>query len=109
MNGWIDLLGYTASFIVLVSLLMKSLVRLRWINAFGSLLFVIFAVSSGSIPTAVMNIGIVFIDLYYLYRLSNTKDSFEILPVTRDNEVVRYFYGKNRQEIESMFGGLAIE
>jgi hypothetical protein len=33
---WIDGLGYLASFVILVSLTMRSIVRLRVVNALGS-------------------------------------------------------------------------
>ena len=59
MDVYINLLGYTGSFIILISLTMKSIVKLRWINAAGSLLFVIFAFLTKSTPTIVMNIGII--------------------------------------------------
>ena len=60
----IDALGYLASFIILISLTMKSVVKLRWINAAGSLLFVVFAALTRSVPTIVMNAGIMAKDLF---------------------------------------------
>lgn len=103
MNFWIELLGYAASLIVLISLTMKSLVKLRWINAAGSMLFVLFALFTGSIPTVFLNFGIVCIDLYFLYKLSHTHDVFEILPIKNDNEVILYFYSKYKKEIDTLF------
>ena len=35
----LEWIGYTASLIVLVSLLMSSIKKLRWINLFGALIF----------------------------------------------------------------------
>ena len=56
---WIDALGYLASLVILVSLTMRSIVRLRVVNALGSVLFVAFAALTRSLPTVVMILGIV--------------------------------------------------
>ncbi|MGP1532285.1 MAG: hypothetical protein ACTTI5_08920, partial [Treponema sp.] len=88
---FIQVLGYAASFIIFVSLTMKSIVKLRILNALGCLVFVIFALKTNSIPAVVMNIGIVFIDMYYLYGIVRTKDTFEMVAVQKDKDIVRYF------------------
>ena len=103
----IEILGYSASFIIFVSLMMKSIVKLRILNALGCLLFVVFALKTHSIPAVVMNIGIVFIDIYYFYRIVRVKDNFEILEVKKDNEIVGYFFDKNRPELTALFGDTA--
>lgn len=100
----IQILGYGASFIIFISLTMKSIIKLRVLNAIGCLLFVIFAFKTGSWPVVVMNIGIVFIDMYYFYKMMQIKDNFEILEVEKDNEIVRYFLDKNKQELTALFG-----
>ena len=88
----VQLLGYSASFIIFISLTMKSIVKLRILNAMGCLLFVIFALKTHSLPAVVMNIGIVLIDIYYFFKIVRVKDNFEILEVIKENEIVRYFF-----------------
>ncbi|WP_428768843.1 hypothetical protein V1L52_08770 [Treponema sp. HNW] len=105
--SFIEILGYIASVIVFISLTMKSLVKLRIINAAGSVLFVIFALSTSSFPTAVLNIGIVIIDVYYFLKMIRVQDNFEIMYVEKDNPLVSRFYNKNHKEIEKLFGAKA--
>lgn len=107
--SFIEILGYIASVIVFISLTMKSLVKLRLINAAGSLLFVIFALTTSSFPTAVLNIGIVIIDIYYFLKMIKVQDNFEIMYIEKDNPLVNRFYNKNRKELEALFGGTAFE
>lgn len=102
-----QLLGYTASFVIFISLMMKSIAKLRILNAIGCLLFVIFAVKTNSWPAVVMNIGIVIIDIYYFYKMMQLKDSFDILEVKKDNEIIRYFFAKHQQELTALFGNEA--
>jgi GNAT superfamily N-acetyltransferase len=81
MPGLLEWLGYVASLIVLISLLMSSVKRLRWINLGGSLLFAVYGYSIGALPVGVMNTGIVMINIYYLFQMYAKKDYFKLLPI----------------------------
>jgi hypothetical protein len=60
--------GYAASALVLVSFLMKDLLKLRIINSAGCLLFILYGILLGSVPVIVTNVAIVLINLFYLIR-----------------------------------------
>ncbi len=100
----VETLGYAASFIILVSLTMKSIVRLRWINAAGSLLFVAFALLTRSIPTVVMNLGIIGIDLFYVFRMARIRSEYRMVHAERHSAFLSFFYERHREEIEGIFG-----
>ena len=104
MSGYIDLLGYVASFIILVSLTMKSIVKLRWINAVGSLLFVVFAFLTKSTPTIVMNLGIILIDLWYVLGITVKRSDYHLVKAERGSAWLEFFYQSNRIEIDDIFG-----
>ena len=104
MSGYIDLLGYVASFIILVSLTMKSIVKLRWINAVGSLLFVVFAFLTKSTPTIVMNLGIILIDLWYVLVITVKRSDYHLVKAERGSAWLEFFYQSNKIEIDGIFG-----
>lgn len=104
MAFYIDMLGYFASFIILISLTMKSIVKLRWINAAGSLLFVLFAVLTRSAPTVVMNFGIICIDIFYVLRITKIKDDYQMVRAERGSEFLEFFYQAHKKEICAIFG-----
>jgi len=108
MSGYIDLLGYVASFIILISLTMKSIVKLRWINAAGSFLFVVFAFLTKSTPTIVMNLGIIFIDIAYVLGLSLKHSDYHLVKAERGSAWLEFFYQSNKIEIDDIFGVDAI-
>lgn len=87
----LEWIGYIASLIVLVSLLMSSIKKLRWINLFGALLFGLYGFMIGSMPTGLMNLGIVIIDVYYLYKMYLSKEYLRVLPIEEDTEYLKYF------------------
>ena len=63
-----ELLGYLASLFVAISLMMRSLTRLRVINLVGCLLFVVYGLIIGAYPVAVMNSFILLVNLYHLQQ-----------------------------------------
>lgn len=69
----LELFGYAGSFVVLISLTMSSIVRLRWINLLGATMFTIYATMINAYPAIFMNLGIMIIDIYYLLKLYKTK------------------------------------
>ena len=87
----LEWLGYIASLIVLISLLMSSIVKLRWINLVGALLFGTYGFMIGSLPTGFMNVGIALIDIFYLVKMYGSKEYFTILPITEDHQYLDSF------------------
>jgi len=57
-----DIIGYIASIILAISLLMKSLIRLRVLNGIGALIYIIYGILIEAYPVAVLNGIIFFID-----------------------------------------------
>lgn len=97
---WVEWFGYFASFVVLISLTMTSIIKLRWINLVGCLLFASFAYLIDSVPTVFMNLGIVCINLYFLYKIYSTKEEFKIIKASANSEYYQHFLNVNRQDIE---------
>ncbi|ABV38545.1 conserved hypothetical protein [Shewanella sediminis HAW-EB3] len=61
--------GYLASVVVAISLMMSNIKKLRWWNLVGAALFVAYGMAISAIPVALVNFFIVLIDIYYLVRL----------------------------------------
>lgn len=87
----VELIGYLGSLLVAVSLMMKSLLRLRIINLFGALFFAAYGVLLAAYPVAVLNGLIVGIDMYYLLQMWRQRDFFTFLEVSSKSEYLRAF------------------
>jgi uncharacterized membrane protein len=61
--------GYLASVVVAISLMMSNIKKLRWWNLAGALLFVAYGLAIEALPVALVNFFIVIIDIYYLVKL----------------------------------------
>ncbi len=95
----LDWLGYIASLVILISFLMSSIKKLRWINLFGAFMFSVYGFMIGSMPTGFMNLGIVAIDIYYLYKMYLSREYLRIMPIEQDTEYLNYFLDFYKKDI----------
>jgi GNAT superfamily N-acetyltransferase len=95
-----EVIGYLASALVAVSLLMTSILKLRLINLVGSACFTIYGLLIGAYPVAVVNFLIVLINLYYLYDAYHTREYFKLLAVAPQSEYLQYFLQFYDEEIK---------
>jgi GNAT superfamily N-acetyltransferase len=63
-----ELIGYLASALVVLSLAMTSVVRLRTISLAGSVTFVVYGVLIGAVPIVITNVAIAVLNLWFLSR-----------------------------------------
>ena len=102
---WLEWVGYLASTIVLISLLMGSIIKLRWVNLIGSLVFAIYGFMIGSLPVGFMNLGIVFINSYYLIKIYRLKEYFKIMPIEKESQYLNYFLNFHEKGIDKYSDG----
>lgn len=95
----LEYIGYLASVIVLISLLMSSVKKLRWINLFGSLTFVIYGFLIKAYPIAILNIGTVSINIYFLIKMANTKSYFKILEIDKKSNYLDHFLELHKDDL----------
>ncbi len=99
----IEWFGYLASAVVAVSLTMSSILRLRWANLAGSALFSAYGFSIGALPVALLNLFIVAVNLYYLFRIYREKADFRIMSLSGSEEFLTHFLECYRQDIKRFF------
>lgn len=64
----VELVGYLASALVVASLAMSSVVRLRIISLAGSIAFIVYGVLIESIPIIITNASIALLNIFFLRR-----------------------------------------
>lgn len=69
-----DIIGYIGSAVVLLSFLMKDIVKLRVLNTIGCLIFVVYGVLLNfSVPIILTNSVIVLINIFFLMKRKENK------------------------------------
>ncbi len=101
----IELFGYLGSALVVISMLMSSVVKLRVINAVGSLVSGSYALIIGSFPLALMNGCLLAINLYNLGKLLRQPRHHDLVACQPGESVVGYFLDHYSQDIAKYFPG----
>lgn len=100
MQVYLELLGYLASILVAISLMMSSLLKLRLINLAGAIAFLVYGLLIEAYPIAAVNAIIVLVNLYFLYRIFTSKEYFKLLEVDSHSAYLQYFLAFHKTEIE---------
>ena len=100
-------IGYAASAIIVVSMMMNSIVKFRWINLIGALLFSGYGFLIGAIPVGILNGIIVLVDVYYLVQVYSKKEVFEILEINANSRYLPRFIEFHRERIEQYCPGFS--
>jgi len=87
----LELVGYAASAIVAISLMMSSVLRLRIINLIGSAAFATYGLLIGALPVAILNGAIVVVNVYHIAQMLQAKEFFRLLKLKPDSDYLRYF------------------
>jgi len=99
----IEWLGYGASALVLISLSMSSIAKLRWFNLAGSVSFAIYGYFIAAWPVMVVNIAIALVNVYYLLQLYTRRDYFKILEIAPGDAYLREFLDFYQTGIERWY------
>ena len=86
----IEMIGYLGSALVVASMLMSSVVKLRVINTIGSGIFAAYALMIHSYPTALMNICLVGINVYNLVKLNQKEQNYTLVEAARGDALLAY-------------------
>lgn len=97
--AWQELVGYAASALVVTSLAMTSVVRLRIISLLGSLTFVTYGVLIGSVPILLTNTAIALLNIMFLTREFRGERDLDALVVPPDSPFLVDFLHHHADDI----------
>ena len=103
----IEIVGYIGSALVIVSMLMTSVVKLRVINMIGSVIFAAYALCIHSYPTAAMQGALIIINIVNLRKLLNTKKEYSVVKQSGPQAFSDFFISQNKDDIKKIFPDFA--
>jgi hypothetical protein len=95
----IEAVGYLGSALVVVSLLMTRILRLRVIGLMGSVTFLVYGALINSVPIIVTNLVIVVINATFLWHATRLTEWFYLLEVRPDSQYLEEFLRFHRDGI----------
>lgn len=107
----VEFVGYAASALIAVSLLMVSVLRLRIINLAGAICFVIYGIAIGAVPLVIANGFITVVNVYHILRILRTRpSSFRYVQASRERrEEIREFIRHYRADIVKYYPDFAVD
>lgn len=105
----VEYIGYAASVLILLSLLMSSAKKLRIINLAGGITYTIYGYLIDSYPIMIMNFLISCVNIYYLLKMYKTKDYFNLLPIDKKSVYLKNFIDFYRNDIEKYFTNFDVD
>lgn len=99
----IEIYGYIGSCLVVVSMLMSSVVKLRVINTIGSIISGTYALIIGSFPLALMNGSLIVINIYNLFKLLKSEQHYEMTEGKADDSYLNYLLDHYKDDIKTYF------
>lgn len=103
-------IGYVGSVLVALSLTMKNVLKLRWINLFGAATFSLYGLLLLAYPVFLLNGYIAIIDVFFLFGIYKKKDCFSLVPVLSDSHLyLKKFIDFYREDIKKFVPEFSVE
>jgi hypothetical protein len=99
----VEIIGYIASVLLGISLIVNNDLKFRWINSLGCLSFIIYGIFIQAYPIIVTNSGLLLINMYYLVKIYNTKENFEMVECQAGGQMIAKFIKFYKQDVEQYF------
>lgn len=101
--NWVEWVGYAASVIVAVSLMMNSIVKLRWYNLIGASIFSVYGFIIQAYPVGFLNAFIAIADIYYIVQMYKKSEYFKMQEVEASSKYLGYFLDYFKEDIYKYF------
>lgn len=99
----VQYIGYLASLLLGISLMMRNDLKFRWFNTLGCFVFTIYGIALNAFPVTLANGALFFINLYYLIKIYKTKEDFEIVTFSTRNQLIRKFLDYYKTDLALYF------
>ena len=94
-----EIVGYVASIVIAISVTNTNVLRLRLFNLVGAAFFVIYGFLIKAWPVAGLNLYIVGVNCFFLYRIFRSREYFKLLELRPDSEYLKHFLEHHRDDI----------
>ncbi|MGI9648378.1 MAG: hypothetical protein ACR2OI_07640 [Acidimicrobiia bacterium] len=98
-----EVVGYLGSALIVASLSMKSILKLRLFGLGGATVFLIYGVLISAYPIVITNVVIITIHLFFLRKLLGAHPVFTVLEVRQGSRYLEYFINYYLDDIRKDF------
>lgn len=105
----INLVGYLASVLLAISLLVSNDLKFRWLNTFGCLAFVVYGIMLGAFPIILTNSILLLINLFYLIKIYRTEEDFDLIEFEMGHGLVQKFITYHQTDLHAYFPSFSLD
>lgn len=102
-------LGYLATLMLAISLMVNNDLRFRWLNTLGCLCFILYGLSIGAFPVILTNSLLLLINLFYLVKIYTAQEVFDLLEFKGEETLVKKFLSFYQKDIQVYFPAFKLE
>ena len=102
-NIYIEFFGYVGTALIIISMMMTSVLKLRIINICGSIISTIYSYYYGAWAVVIMNICLMVINVFQIACQLRHKYEFGHITVDADDKSMLYFLSLHEKDIAKFF------
>ena len=99
------ILGYIASVLLAISLMVNNDLKFRWLNTLGCLAFIVYGILINAFPVILTNSLLLLINGFYLVKIYRTDENFDLLEFEPSATLVNRFLSFYHTDIIVYFPG----
>lgn len=96
-------LGYVATVLLGLSLIVTKDTQFRWLNTFGCLSFIAYGLFIGAIPVVLTNSILLAINGFYLYKIYRRSEAFDVVECEGHEVMIEKFIAFYHKDIVKYF------
>lgn len=96
-------IGYIASLLLAISLLVNNELKFRWLNMSGNIAFLIYGSLISAFPVICTNSILLLINLYKIARTYNTREAFDLYEFNPGEKIIDKFLRFHESDINDFF------
>ena len=107
--NWVEIVGYAGTVLVLFSMMMTSIVKLRAWAIVGCFVSTVYAILGSAWPVVFLNVGLIVIHVINLRKLYQTEVMFDVVAYNPGDAGLKRFLKYHHDDIQYCFPGYTFE
>ncbi len=97
------ILGYIASVLLAISLMVNNDLKFRWLNTMGCMAFIVYGILINALPVILTNSLLLLINGFYLIKIYQATEHFDLLEFEPNVGLIKKFLSFYKQDINAYF------
>ena len=97
----LDIIGYVGSALIVISMMMTSMVKLRVFNCCGCVVTIFYSIMISSYPVLALNALLLIVNLYQLFKHYTRIRNYDVIDAEVAGFTLKHFLNMHRQQIRT--------